>query len=146
MNTEQSRMLLFQKSTVKVAHQFSITYNISFIFTGEFSPPYPFDNCFLEYKYCVYTPSYCTNFVQMKIYFGTILYSWDFLTILHEFFISCAILCIFLWYIPIFISAKNIASATKGNQTTYLVTCIGTCRSITISLVVVEGDADLYAR
>jgi len=41
---------------------------------------------------------------------------------------------------------KNIASATKGNQTTYLVTCIGTCRSITISLVVVEGDADLYAR
>lgn len=41
---------------------------------------------------------------------------------------------------------KNIASATKGNQTTYLVTCIGTCRSITISLMVAEGDADLYAR
>ena len=55
-------------------------------------------------------------------------------------------MCNIVHFVIIFISAENIASATKGNQTTYLVTCIGICRSISISLVVAEGDADLYAR
>ena len=43
-------------------------------------------------------------------------------------------------------SAKNITSANKGDQTIFLVTCLGACRDVGISLEVADGDADLYAR
>jgi len=41
---------------------------------------------------------------------------------------------------------KNITSANKGDQTIFLVTCLGACRDVGISLEVADGDADLYAR
>ena len=40
----------------------------------------------------------------------------------------------------------EIASANKGDQALYLVTCLAPCRDVGISLEVDEGDADLYAR
>lgn len=40
----------------------------------------------------------------------------------------------------------EIPSAQKGDQSLYLVTCLGACRDVGISLEVATGDADLYAR
>lgn len=40
----------------------------------------------------------------------------------------------------------DIGSAVKGDQSVFLVTCLGACRDVGISLEVVDGDADLYAK
>lgn len=39
---------------------------------------------------------------------------------------------------------KEISSASKGDKTTYLVSCISPCRDISINLRFTSGDADLY--
>jgi len=44
------------------------------------------------------------------------------------------------------IQAKTVPRANKGDQKLFLVTCLGACRDVGISLEVLEGDADLYAR
>lgn len=46
----------------------------------------------------------------------------------------------------VFPSAKTIAAGTKGDQKIFLITCLGHCRDISVSLEVESGDADLYAR
>ena len=43
-------------------------------------------------------------------------------------------------------SEKEISSASKGDKTTYLVSCISPCRDISINLRFTSGDADLYGR
>jgi len=43
-------------------------------------------------------------------------------------------------------SARAISSASKGEQKTFRVRCLGLCREINVHLEVAAGDADLYAR
>jgi hypothetical protein len=40
----------------------------------------------------------------------------------------------------------DIPSANKGDQTIFLITCLGACRDIGIIVEVADGDADLYGR
>ena len=43
-------------------------------------------------------------------------------------------------------AAVKIPQATKNDKKVYIVSCLGACRDVGISLEVQEGDADLYAK